>query len=107
MIICRAKQRSAESSEIEKFNKSSPSCDRQWRKPTFSRHYAWLHHRHCKQKAPISSGKDAMMTSTTSTTTSIIHRSAKEEFLIQFVKRKDGRRRQAELCVRQWKHKDD
>lgn len=34
--------------------------------------------------------------------------SAKEEFLIQFVKKKrDGKRRQAELCVRQWKHKDD
>lgn len=31
---------------------------------------------------------------------------AKEEFLIQFVK-KDGKRRHAELCVRQWKHKDD
>lgn len=41
--------------------------------------------------------------------TSIIHlmpREEKEEFLIQFVKgeEEEGKRRQAELCVRQWKH---
>lgn len=112
MIICRAKQpveevaAAAEQSETEKFSKSllvMEDVSGASRKPFSPRGIT-------PDYTTFTANKKLRRwhATTTTTTTSIIHRSAEEEFLIQFVKeRKDGRRRQAELCVRQWKHEDD